>query len=209
MPLKLLQSFGKHGKFAVWEVTETPEQMLEVLMSHGIYADVPFSRNPKRLSEWLAARVLLSELEVKQKIIYNELGKPFLDGDHANISISHSGKYVSVIMDPEYQVGIDIEITGERIHRVSHKFVNDSENSWLSGSDETLRLYIIWGAKECAFKIFGLGAIDFREHLTVDPFEFKTSGVTNVHFKKDEIHCVYQVFFQYLDNLMITYAIAS
>ncbi|MBL0341894.1 MAG: 4'-phosphopantetheinyl transferase superfamily protein [Bacteroidetes bacterium] len=209
MPLKVRQFIAGKGELAIWHVTEKPQELLEILKLHGIYADVPFSRNPKRLSEWLAARVLLSELNIKQKIIYNEQGKPFLDGDGAFVSISHSGPFVAVIINHGNKVGIDIEITGSRIHRVSHKFVNDFENNWLSELHKTLQLYIIWGAKECAFKIFGLGAIDFRDHLTVEPFEFSHQGITQVHFKKEEIHCVYQVFFQYLDNLMITYAIAS
>ncbi len=209
MPLKLEQSIGKNGKLAIWEVTETPEELISLLQSHGIYADIPFSRNAKRLSEWLAARALLCELHVKQRIIYNELGKPFLEGEGMYVSISHSGPFVAVIVDPEFQVGIDVELVGDRIHRVSHKFVNESERSWLSDSDQLQQLFVIWGAKECAFKIFGLGAIDFRDHLTVAPFEFSNAGITRVRFKKDEIDCIYQVFFQYLDNLMITYAIAS
>lgn len=209
MPLKVRQTIGENGEFAVWELTESPEKMLELLKTQGIYAEAPFFQNSKRLSEWLASRVLLSELNITQKIIYNELRKPFLEGKGTHISISHSGQYVAVIMHPHLEVGIDVEITGPRIHKVSHKFINDEENSWLVTDDETLRLYIIWGAKECAFKIFGLGAIDFRDHLTVEPFTLANQGVTKVHFKKEEIHCVYQVYFQYLDDLMITYAIAS
>jgi len=87
--------------------------------------------------------------------------------------------------------------------------VSDTERSWLSPDFLTEQLYIIWGAKECAFKIYGLGAIDFRDNLEVEPFEFKEEGVTRVHFKKGENHCIYQVFFQYLNQVMVTYAIAS
>lgn len=209
MPLIQHVPIAGGGALAIWKVTELPEELITILQQHRIYADVPYFKNPKRLSEWLAARVLLSELKVKQKILYNEVGKPFLEGENTHISISHSGNFVAVIVSAAHQVGIDIEVTGDRIHRVSHKFVNDSENSWLSEEHRMEQLYIIWGAKECAFKIYGLGAIDFRDHLTLEPFAFGREGSTRVHFKKGENDCVYQVFFQYLDNLMITYAIAS
>ena len=203
------RSVGGKGELAIWKITETPEALLELLRKQGIYADIPYFRNPGRLSEWLTARILLSTLEVKQKIVYNSLGKPNLEGDHTHISISHSGDHVAVIVHPQHQTGIDIEKTGDRIHRVSHKFVSDTERSWLSPDFLTEQLYIIWGAKECAFKIYGLGAIDFRDNLEVEPFEFKEEGVTRVHFKKGENHCIYQVFFQYLNQVMVTYAIAS
>jgi 4'-phosphopantetheinyl transferase len=209
MPLLLRKTIEKDGTIAVWKISEDAQGLLLILKQHGIYADLPFSRNPQRQLEWLTARVLLAELEVKQKIIYSDLGKPFLEGKDKHISISHSGEYVGVIVHPELHAGIDIEKTGDRIHKVSHKFVNDNERSWLSAHSETEQLYIIWGAKECAFKIFGLGEIDFRDNLEVEPFSFSNEGFTKVHFKKGETHCVYQVFFQYLDNIMITYAIAS
>ena len=209
MPIFYKKPLENNGSLAVWKITETPVQLLELLKKEGIYADVSFFRNENRLSEWLSARVLLATLGVKQKIIYNELGKPHLEGENANVSISHSGDFVATVIHPERHPGIDIEITGDRIHRVSHKFVNDMEKSWISDSHKTEQLYIIWGAKECAFKIYGLGAVDFRDNLEVEPFEFTNEGITRVHFKKGNTHCIYQVFFQYLDQVMLTYAIAS
>ena len=209
MPLSLRKQVEFGGELAVWKITESPEELMEILRKQGIYADIPFFRNANRLSEWLTARILMSTLHVKTKIVYNELGKPYLDGENVYISISHSGEHVAVIICEKYPIGIDIEKTGDRIHRVSHKFINDNEKGWLSQDQFTEKLYVIWGAKECAFKIHGLGSIDFREHLDVEPFEFKDQGVTRVHFKKGENDCIYQVFFQYLDQVMITYAFAS
>jgi 4'-phosphopantetheinyl transferase len=209
MPLILRNPVLEKGELAVWKINETPEMLMESLQSLGIYADIPFFRNPSRLAEWLTARLLLGTLGIKQKIVYSDAGKPYLDGENTHISISHSGKYVAIIAHPDYPTGVDIETVGDRIHRVSHKFVNDQERSWLNAGSETEQLYVIWGAKECAFKIFGLGEIDFREHLNVDPFEYAQSGVTKVHFKKGENHCIYEVFFQYLEQTMITYAFAT
>jgi phosphopantetheinyl transferase len=209
MPLIQHKSVPGGGSLALWNITEQADEMLEVLRSQGIYADIPFFRNPGRLKEWLAARLLMAELGVKAKIVYNTLGKPNIEGEHAHISISHSGEYVGVIMHREHPVGIDIEKTGDRIHRVSSKFVGDNEWAWLQRPGDAERLYVIWGAKECAFKIYGLGEIDFRDNLEVERFDMEQEGITRIHFKKGDIHCIYQVFFQYLNDVMVTYAIAS
>ncbi len=209
MPLLHREKVLDKGELAVWKITESPDMLLDMLKKEGIYAEMPFYRNPARVAEWLAARVLLAIMDIRQKIVYTEAGKPFLEGAGTNISISHSKQYVAVIAHPDYVNGIDIEITGDRIHRVSHKFVNDTERKWLSKDFETEQLFVIWGAKECAFKIFGLGEIDFRDHLEVEPFDFTSHGITRVRFNKGENNCIYQVFFQYLDQTIITYAFAT
>lgn len=208
MPVIFREQTAGEGELAVWKVEETNEQLITALNKRGQYPDLPFFRNPARLSEWLAARALLAELGVKQRVGYDEHGKPHLEGAGLYLSISHSHGYIAVIISKKYRVGIDIEQTGDRIHRVSHKFVNENELAWLPKDNNTSHLYVIWGAKECAFKIYGFGAVDFRDHLEVKPFELSSTGMTSVIFKKDATPCEYHVFFQSLENMMITYAIA-
>lgn len=208
MPLILRQSIENEGEIALWRVDETPEELIAALRKAGIYADLPFFRNQGRLSEWLATRVLLSVLNVKQRIVYDENGKPHLEGENIFLSVSHSHNLIGVVLNKHHAVGIDVEHTGERIFRVAHKFVNEFENQWLSDAYKMEQLYIIWGAKECAFKIYGLGEVDFKDHLFVAPFEMSPKGNTTVRFKKGDHDCVYQIFFQYLEQAIITYAIA-
>lgn len=208
MPIILHHNDIAGTEFSVWKITESTDALINVLKGHKIYADIPFFRNEDRLREWLTVRVLFAELGVKQRILYDESGKPHLEGAGTYVSISHSKEFVTVIKNKNYKVGIDIEKTGNRIFRVSHKFVNEQEQKWISEQFKMEQLYVIWGAKECAFKIFGLGAIDFREHLYVQPFDFKEEGVTKVVFRKNGDEKNYQVFYRYLEDIMITYAIA-
>lgn len=208
MPLILRESIENEGEIALWRVDETPDELISALRKAGIYADLPFFRNPGRLSEWLATRVLLSVLNVKQRIVYDENGKPHLEGENIFLSVSHSRNLIGVVLHKHHAVGIDVEHTGDRIFRVAHKFVNEHENQWLSEAYRMEQLYIIWGAKECAFKIYGLGNVDFKDHLFVSAFEMSPKGTTTVRFKKDNHDCVYQIFFQYLEQAIITYAIA-
>lgn len=208
MPVILREHINPYCELAVWQVTESNEDLITLLNQRGQYPDIPFHRNPARLAEWLATRALLADLGVKQRIAYDENGKPQLEGSGLFLSISHSSSHVAVITHRNLRVGIDIEKTGDRIHRVSHKFVNEQELLWLPGNNNTGYLYVIWGAKECAFKIHGTGGVDFRDHLEVLPFTITEKGMTTVVFKKGSEPCKYDVFFQSLGNMMITYAIA-
>jgi len=208
MPLILHNKIAHGGDLAVWKISESTEELTSVLNRHKIYPDIPFFRNQSRLNEWLTARILFAELGVKQRIVYDKYGKPHMEGDNCFVSISHSREFVSVIVNKEHRVGIDVEKTGDRIFKVSHKFVNDREWSWIKEDTKMEQLYVIWGAKECAFKIFGLGSIDFKDNLDVQPFDFKDSGETIVRYHKNEQVQDYHVFYQYLDSLLITYAIA-
>jgi 4'-phosphopantetheinyl transferase len=209
MPVIFRENTAKESELAVWKVTESNDELIGILNKRGQYPEMPFFRNPKRLAEWLAARALLAELGVRQRVGYDEHGKPHLEGTGLYLSISHSHGYIAVIISKKYRVGVDIEQTGDRIHRVSQKFVNESERSWLPHNNNTSHLYVIWGAKECAFKIYGFGSVDFKDHLEVKPFELTPKGMTSVIFKKDSSPCEYDVFFQSLENMMITYAIAD
>lgn len=207
MPIVLRKTIDRQGILAVWRIDETHDDLLERLHRLGQYPDIPYQRNPARLAEWMATRTLLAELGIRQRVAYDQNGKPHLEGAGVFLSISHSAKHVVVITHPARRVGVDIEWVGDRIHRVSHKFVSENEKVWLPSGDDTRYLYVIWGAKECAFKIYGLGAVDFKEHLEVLPFEWNEEGSTLIRINKPGEICEYRIFFQTLENMMITYAI--
>jgi len=208
MPLILKFKPEEQAQVAVWKITEDPEALLEQLRALGVYADIPFFRNQGRLAEWLTARLLLAEMGVSQRITYDKAGKPHLEGaGHRPISLSHSGNYVAAITHHHINVGIDIELTGDRILRVMHKFVGPGEKKWLSDQPDLrlIQLYQIWGAKECAFKIRGGGGIGFMEELEVTNPGSETGTTTQVTLTKDGKSWTYRVFFQYLDKMLLTY----
>ena len=198
------------GRLAIWHVTENQEE-LQVMLREQIpdFSEIPPVHRKGRHAEWHAVRLLIALMGYEPHILYNELGKPHFVSKDAHISISHSGKFVSAILDRNKRVGIDIEETGDRIHRVKDKFVGASEASYLKGHMQTEILYVIWGAKECAFKIYGKGAVDFREHLIVQPFKFSTIGDTKVSMHKLDEKEEYNVNWEYFGNLMLVYAIEN
>lgn len=185
-------------QWAIWKQEETIEELLAILPAAGIAYREQLNKfsSETRKKEWLSVRVLLYKmLEDEKQISYHSSGRPYLADNSASISISHTKKYVAVIVAKDLQVGIDIERTGERIKRVVHKFVKEEELPDQPDKEVAdIELYtILWSAKETMFKCMDTEAVDFREHLHVDvnvPFfskpyltarETKTPGMQLFH----------------------------
>ena len=205
MPHYFEKSLGSDGEIAVWKITETVDELVQLFTGK----ELPEFRSEARRMEWMATRLLLESMGIHDDVVYDDNGKPTFKNSELNLSISHSVNYVAIIIHKKLNVGIDIEKTGDRIFRVQHKFVNEKERGFIKEETLMQQLYVIWGAKECAFKIHSVGEVDFSDNLEVSPFEFYSPGETSVLLKKAENVWEFAVFYQYLDEMMLTYAIAS
>jgi phosphopantetheinyl transferase len=157
-------------QWGIWKITETLDELRALLPDQGVmYVHEPDAfKSDSRKIEWLAVRVLLFVLTGENEPVrYHPGGKPYFAGDKAYLSISHTKGYVSVIVSKTNEVGIDIEKTGERVHKVARKFVRDDEFLPEDPAQKTRALLLIWSAKETMFKCMNEGAVDFREHLYV------------------------------------------
>jgi len=161
--------------WGIWRIEETTDFLLSLLR------DKEYTKNissQKRLTEQTAVRVLLKTLAGEEKIIgYSSNGKPYLlDGSYM-ISISHTRGYAAVILSGSNKVGIDIEYFSEKVKKVRHKFVSDSE--YVDPENEILYLLLLWSAKETMYKSLGLSGVDFKEDLFVERFELSPYGSFN------------------------------
>lgn len=165
------QFIGQKYQWGIWKMTETLDELLALLPDGGEkYLDeLNAFKSDSRKVEWLAVRVLLYTLtgEVIQ-IHYHPSGRPYIADRELHLSISHTKGYVSVIISPTNEVGIDIEKISDRVHRVAHKFVRDDELLPEEPIQKTHALLLIWSAKEVMFKCMNEEAVDFREHMRVD-----------------------------------------
>jgi 4'-phosphopantetheinyl transferase EntD len=162
----------------VWEIAEDYDTLFSAI---NLCADdrliVEGFLNYQRKLEWLSVRVLVNLLlERECQIIYNEDHKPFLLGNTYHISISHSRKLTSVLLSRKKQVGIDLEFMSHQIHNISHKFINDNEVITDIEELKRLHLYIHWCAKEALYKICDKVDINFKQNLTIRPFEVLENG---------------------------------
>jgi 4'-phosphopantetheinyl transferase EntD len=75
------------------------------------------------------------------------------------------------------KVGIDLEYMSHRISSISHKFINENDSITDNEEQKKYHLYIHWCAKEALYKICDKQDINFRDSLTIEPFQPSDSGV--------------------------------
>lgn len=186
MPLYTLLSEPGQEVIAIWNTTETSEELLSLLLLKNNSYKIPENfKHERRKTEWLCIRLLFHEIFLTHNLInieYDYNGKPYINEAGGNISISHTGNYVAVIYHKKLQTGIDIERITPRIEKIAYKFLNSNELEFLNNESRLEKLYTIWGAKECLFKWYGKGEMDFKTNFNVLPFHFNKRGTVTAQF---------------------------
>lgn len=149
----------------VWQIIEPISFFLDRLPIEE--TDLP-SSYPERNAQWLAARYLLHKVIDGPEILKDHNQKPYLVNDLRYISISHSFD-VAAIMVADRPCGIDIEKDLPRLQRIATKFILPEDLIRIGSSPQyNDHLYRIWCAKEAMFKAYGLGQLNFKNHLSLD-----------------------------------------
>ena len=179
MPLIKEWNIGAHGLAAIWKVEE-PEAFF--LDATGIDTDI---KNKQKRIEHLAGRYLLRHLEEDfplNNISKDAHNKPRIDNNRFHFSISHSWPYVTAVIDPLNDAGIDIQTWHPRIQQIQHKFLSADEQEMFQ--NDTRLLILAWCAKEAAYKWYGKRGVDFIQHLPITFFDNKPEnyGMT-IYFK--------------------------
>jgi len=209
MPLYLIKNNSDGSRLAVWQMTERVDELFDLTnVSEKLKQEVESLRSDTRKKEWLTVRILLSDvLNVahSDEIIYDEKGKPHLAEGNGYISFSHTKNFAVIIFHPEKNVGIDIESIHERIEKISHKFINADESSFIAADKRTEMFHIIWGVKEVLYKIYGKGGVDFREHLFVHPFVPINEGVVEAEIRIENPVSHFCINYFFRDGLAVVY----
>lgn len=167
MPLVYQQNINAFTKLGVWHIAEAEDFFLgRVPLPNEI-------THPHKRLQHLAGRILLKELYDDfplELIKIADTKKPFLADEGFHFSISHCGDYAAAIVSKQNRVGVDIEIPQQKIERISHKFLGPEEIQVLNinNYDPHYMLTLAWSIKETIFKWYGLGQVDFREHMHIN-----------------------------------------
>jgi 4'-phosphopantetheinyl transferase len=191
----------------LWEINETFDTLYSMVSLNEEEKDTLYGfKNDARQLEWLSVRALLNKLTQKEsRIVYNEERKPFLNDNSYNISISHSHKLTSVLLSQQKKVGIDLEFMSHRISKIAHKFINNDEYITNVKELEKLHLYIHWCAKEALYKICDKKNINFKDNLTIKPFDIRQEdGIIGIHHDVD-IYNEFLMKYYIHDNYVIVY----
>ena len=189
MGLYLKKELENEAVIGVWQITETEEELIELSSTPSDeMEEISFIRSESLRKQRLAVRALLNTLfDEKVYLSHHDNGKPYLENNPVNISISHTAKYVAVILHEEENVGIDIESLDRDFSAVEKKALSEDEIDDLDDDNRNEQLAIYWCAKEAVFKLLSRYNVDFAEQIEIERFRLRGEGELEATFtSKDE-----------------------
>ena len=190
MGLYLKKELDNEAEIGVWQITETEEELKELSSTPSDeMEEISFIRSESLRKQRLAVRALLNTMfDEKVYLSHHDNGKPYLENNPVNISITHTEKYVAVILHEEENVGIDIESLDRDFSVVEKKALSEDEIEDLEDEKRNEQLAIYWCAKEAIFKLLSRYNVDFAEQIEIERFRPRGEGELEATFigKKDE-----------------------
>ena len=201
----------------VWQIQETESELWTFLGSWPVLEDeLAAIKSVQRRLERLATCALLKQhFGVIMPVLYNPDGKPMLENGY-NLSISHSGPYVAIMVSQTQEVAVDLEWLdprakpGEsRISRVSHKFLNQTEIAFVkpyTPAEQAWMHSVIWSSKEVLFKLYSKGGVDFKEHLHILPFQPIVCSSIEARIQKSDFEATFRLHVENHHRWMMVYS---
>lgn len=206
MPLNRKIS-GNDFVIGIWKIDESPEDLYNlVALPEADAARYDSFTSERRKREFLAVRCILAHLcgEIPE-IKYTEWGKPSLANGSQSISISHSQEFAAVVLSRK-TMGIDIESLSRNIEKVARRFLSAQELKWINRLPDAHSAEIIaWCAKEAIFKMIGHTDVEFREQITLFPFDPEKDKTFEAHFAHPAKSGKVNVNFELLENNAIVW----
>jgi len=188
-------------RLGVWQITETEEELraLTSIPSDEL-EEISYIKNESLRKQKLAVRALLDTFfEDKVYLSHHDNGKPYIENSAVNISITHTNKYVAIILNEEEEVGIDCESLDRDFSAVEKKALSEDEIEDLDEDKRNEQLAIYWCAKEAIYKKMSQHNVDFAEQIEIDDFRVRREGELEATFiQKDgfeeELNLQYTTF---------------
>lgn len=178
-------------EIGIWELSET----LDYLIKKSDFSESNKITSKKRKKEILASRMLLKNMYADLNIKYNKYGAPTVENNKF-ISISHSKKFVTIILS-RIKVGIDIQEINDKALNAVSKFINLGNSNQISKNEATL----VWSCKECIYKWYQKGSVNFLNDIKIRSFKIKEKGKITANFKNQE----FTLFYRKLQNHFLVY----
>lgn len=184
MALYLKEKLENGATIAVWRITETEEELIALSATPSDeMEEISYIRSKSLRRQKLAVRALLNELfEDKVYLSHHDNGKPYLENMVTNISITHTEKFVAVILHDEEDVGIDMESLDRDFSAVEKKALSEEEIEDIDTERKNEQLAIYWCAKEAIFKRVSIYNVNFSEQIEVERFRPRGEGELEATF---------------------------
>lgn len=193
MPLIKISHITEDSRMGLWQMTETPDEMLRLYPHlHGLQMTC---QSVRRRMEVLCTRALLYEMTHDATLVIGHAssGKPTLEGWH--ISISHTRGYAVLLLSRKENVAVDIEYRSDRVGRIASRFIRPDETA--RSIDDMLR---IWSAKETLYKLHSEDNLQFYEMQTL------TASATEMTLQNKKHGHIVTVYVVSEDDYVLTWA---
>jgi 4'-phosphopantetheinyl transferase EntD len=212
MPLLKIIEIDAQSRLGLWEIEEDTDELKWALQwgQEDIKRFRSFN-DVQRSMHWLASRVLLRKMLDTDKFIdlqADEHGKPVVKNFPVQISISHSGNKVAVLLS-DRPCGVDIQIMDRHLDKLAHKFISEDEKKYIQEDLTPQQLYVYWCAKEALYKLYGKKKLDFRGDMFIQPFEDSPTGQIDGRIEKDSYVKRFKINYQRMNNYMLAYVIGK
>ena len=173
-----------HSRVGVWKITESEAELRTMTsIPSDELEEISYIKNESLRKQRLAVRALLDTMfEEKVYLSHHDNGKPYIENNAINISITHTDQYVAVILNDEDEVGIDCESLNRDFSAVEKKALSDEEIGDLEDEQKNEQLAIYWCAKEAIFKLTSQYDVDFAEQIQIDGFRYRDEGELSATF---------------------------
>lgn len=179
MPLHKVVYLSNNTKLYLWKITEDFDTLFnEVSLKDSSLKRLEDMKSESHQKGFLAVRMLLKHLDYTDfDLYYDEFGKPHIKPQgcsikEVEISISHSNDFSAVAIS-EQKVGLDLEQLKEKTLKIAPRFMDVSHLDNLSQEEKIKKATVVWGIKECIFKIKNEKGISFPNHIFEDDFSFE------------------------------------
>ncbi len=201
MALYLKKKLENDATIGVWQITESEAELIALSSTPtDEMEEISFIQSESQRKQRLAVRALLNALlNEKVYLSHHDNGKPYLENNPVNISITHTEKYVAVILHDEEDCGIDIESLDRDFSAVEKKALSEDEIDDLEVEKRNEQLAIYWCAKEAVFKLLSRYSVDFAEQIEIERFHPRGEGELEATFidkngDEDEFDLEYMTF---------------
>lgn len=173
-----------HSRVGVWKITESEEELRSLTsIPSDELEEISYIKSESLRKQRLAVRALLDAMfEDKVYLSHHDNGKPYIENNAINISITHTDRYVAVILNDEDEVGIDCESLDRDFTAVEKRALSKDELEDLDDEQKNEQLAIYWCAKEAIFKLTSQYDVDFVEQIHIDGFKFRDEGELSAIF---------------------------
>lgn len=178
MGVFLRKEFDNDSELLIWEITESEEQLRGLSsVPNEELEEIDFIRSQSRRKEKLAIRALL-DVKFMDKVYlgHHDNGKPFIQNNVVEISISHTSSFAALYTHPVECVGVDIECVNRDFSKVASRFLSEEELEEVPSKDGNTYLAVCWSAKEAVYKLKSQMSVDFATQIRIEKFNLKDEG---------------------------------